>query len=625
MTVAAQPLPKSMEQAGRPEAGGPTVLLLSTDPALRAVLRTAIDESLTYRQVDSADEAVDLLMQGRCGVLIADLSLVRGELFASLREQFPDLALIAAGTREEEAEVTRLVSDGTLFRFLHKPASPGRAKLFVDAGIGRHRGATGSGPLRRSGGRRSGGLWVAAGLLAVLAAALLAWWTLRAPQPPAASGPVAEPRATTAEQEAVAEVLARARTAVREQRLIPPSQENALDLYLDVLGRNPDEPEALDGLRRVIDALLGQAESALTDQDLETTRRMLAQVRRAKPEHPRLNFLEAQVARAEAAEAARIAALTAAESAEAVEIRRLLGLADQRIAQGRLMENGGNDARAYVLRALTLDRANPEVRSVAALTGAGLVERGETALEAGELDAAQRWARGAAEFAEASGAEFRGLPALTSRIDDALAERSRNRIADHLDLADRRLDQENWIAPAGDSARDHLIAARTLGADPQDVAPLERRLLDGLIGAARTAIQGLDLDAAQALLDAADRLAPEDDTVAEMTATLATARARQAFFEAVVPANSLVVVRNAAPNYPRDAIRRGIEGFVELHFTVARDGSTREFEVVASQPEGVFEEAAVEALDKWRFEPVIRDGEAVEQRASARLKFQLER
>ena len=43
-----------------------------------------------------------------------------------------------------------------------------------------------------------------------------------------------------------------------------------------------------------------------------------------------------------------------------------------------------------------------------------------------------------------------------------------------------------------------------------------------------------------------------------------------------------------------------------------------------SQPEGVFDSAAIRAVEKWAFEPVTEDGRLVERRAGVRMMFALE-
>lgn len=63
------------------------------------------------------------------------------------------------------------------------------------------------------------------------------------------------------------------------------------------------------------------------------------------------------------------------------------------------------------------------------------------------------------------------------------------------------------------------------------------------------------------------------------------------------------LVRDAAPDYPLHALRRGIEGRVRVAFTIEADGSVSAARSVAATPQGVFEEAAVAAATQWRFEP----------------------
>lgn len=74
------------------------------------------------------------------------------------------------------------------------------------------------------------------------------------------------------------------------------------------------------------------------------------------------------------------------------------------------------------------------------------------------------------------------------------------------------------------------------------------------------------------------------------------------------------------PQYPPRAQRRSMEGFVEVAFVIRRDGSvdTSTLEVTNAQPRRVFEEAALEAIASWRFEPNDQL-----RRATQRIEFQL--
>jgi TonB family protein len=67
---------------------------------------------------------------------------------------------------------------------------------------------------------------------------------------------------------------------------------------------------------------------------------------------------------------------------------------------------------------------------------------------------------------------------------------------------------------------------------------------------------------------------------------------------------------------------RDVLGWVEVSFTVDRDGETRDIRVIDSSPTGVHEESALAAVRKWRFQPARENGVAVERRTGVRLRFQ---
>ena len=60
---------------------------------------------------------------------------------------------------------------------------------------------------------------------------------------------------------------------------------------------------------------------------------------------------------------------------------------------------------------------------------------------------------------------------------------------------------------------------------------------------------------------------------------------------------------DAAPTYPRNAIRMGREGYVLIEFDVDTDGSVLDPYVLESEPTGVFERSAIKAVRKWLFSP----------------------
>jgi len=73
----------------------------------------------------------------------------------------------------------------------------------------------------------------------------------------------------------------------------------------------------------------------------------------------------------------------------------------------------------------------------------------------------------------------------------------------------------------------------------------------------------------------------------------------------VMRAGNLVLVHRVAPQYPRRAFQRRIEGSVTVSFTVQPDGSVADPVVTAAKPRrGIFDEAAVRAVSRWKFKPI---------------------
>lgn len=63
---------------------------------------------------------------------------------------------------------------------------------------------------------------------------------------------------------------------------------------------------------------------------------------------------------------------------------------------------------------------------------------------------------------------------------------------------------------------------------------------------------------------------------------------------------------DSQPRYPAKAQNRRIEGSVQIAFTIQPDGSVSDARPLSAQPAGVFEEAALAAVARWRFEATGR-------------------
>ena len=270
------------------------VLVLSGDLLLFDAIRGAIGERNPVWRARSAEESVDLLLTGRCGVLLVDMAAVSttpATLIAQIVEQFPDVVVVVAGRREDEALLGQLIRDGLVYRFMHKPLTAKRAGMFLHAAIRRHVEQRESRAMRpllplatvlpgRFGPDRFDlrkWLVVAAGLVIFLAVLWLLVGSgpsrvVKAPSamaPPAdapASPPLADP------------VLSRARAAFAAGRYEAPAGRNALDLYSAVLLARPDQAEARAGLDRTIDQIVSLARLAEADGEHAEARRLLSRV-----------------------------------------------------------------------------------------------------------------------------------------------------------------------------------------------------------------------------------------------------------------------------------------------------------------------------------------------------------
>lgn len=83
------------------------------------------------------------------------------------------------------------------------------------------------------------------------------------------------------------------------------------------------------------------------------------------------------------------------------------------------------------------------------------------------------------------------------------------------------------------------------------------------------------------------------------------------------------VLRPFIPTYPLDAQRRGIEGKVVIRFVVDENGQVQNPEVIKAEPAGVFEEAALAAIVKYKFDPAVVNNKKVKCFAVLPIGFRI--
>ncbi len=80
------------------------------------------------------------------------------------------------------------------------------------------------------------------------------------------------------------------------------------------------------------------------------------------------------------------------------------------------------------------------------------------------------------------------------------------------------------------------------------------------------------------------------------------------------------------PEYPSRARSRGIEGWVQVEFTITAAGTVANPRVVDADPKGLFDRAAITAIGRWKYNPKVVDGRAQERRGvMVVLTFKLEK
>ena len=85
----------------------------------------------------------------------------------------------------------------------------------------------------------------------------------------------------------------------------------------------------------------------------------------------------------------------------------------------------------------------------------------------------------------------------------------------------------------------------------------------------------------------------------------------------------LPIVR-VAPVYPSRALSRGLEGFVDMSFTVTTTGTVKD-PIVLQSTSSLFERAATRAVLKFKYKPRVVDGIPVEVTGvKTRISFELE-
>ena len=625
------------------------VYVLAADLAVREAVERACGDRYPLSAAADWRELLAAIEARRCDIAFIEAALLGDRLtkcIAELERYAGQVVTLVAADRSDAQDLIGLLSERKIHRLLIKPPAPGITRLLLESAASRClqlRAAAGSPslvPLVRPlpAVRVRVPTWVVAtglcalvlGVAVTLGLSSLRIWPSSAPDAGAAA---TAPGAAAPDR--FADLVARAELAFSEGRLADPPGDNALDYYLAVLAAEPTHEKARDRLPAVVDALFAQAENALLSGSVDAAASALANVRRAAPTSGRLVFLDAQLARARA-DAARPAgrgagrAPTAADDARSsssgsiapaaqAELEKSLTAASARLKRGELIDPPGDSALDNVKRATELSANDARVRRVRADLASVVIASARAVLDTGDLDSGVRLMAAARTL----GVEDDTLALLEQRVASARATHATQLQVERVAAARAHIQAGALTTPAGDSALSLLTSVEAQAPTTPGLPDAWSALVAALAANARAAIASADWNAAEADVTALGTTGHAAALLGALTRELGVARLQREYLERAVPASELNAASYAAPVYPPEALRRQIEGWVDVEFVVDRTGQPRDLAVVQANPTGRFEESALTAVSKYRYEPFVRDGQVYERRVRLRLRFNL--
>lgn len=607
------------------------LVVLTADEAFLLTLREAVGEARRLWHVLSADKVSDLLIAGEVGIVVLDVQALTESasvFIGQIKRQFPDLVVVVAGHRDDENALAGLISAGTVYRFIHKPMSPGRAKLFAEAAVRkydeqRRRVGKIAAPAPPSSSAKP---WVVGAIVAALALAAVVIFVVHQNN---AGDSNSSATAVATKSSGESPLMAKAAAALAANRLTEPSGDNALELYLQAQTRNPADPAVRAGLAEVHERLLARAENALLEERLDEAAAAIEVARNSGVEAGRIAFLSAQLAKLrEQVKTAQAQALGQAQAQAAQSRARpeakpddervaaLLALAAQKTDAGRLLDPADDNARYYITQALRLEPNSNDALEAKRTLAARLLLEARSAIDRRDFARATAWIEGANGIAVAANIETtQSLLAIArNQVDvDAWNQLLKN--------ANDRLQQDRLIEPANDCAKYYLSTLQKLNPGNPGLPAAMQDLGVRLVAKARRALALEQLDAARSWLEEAAGMKFTSAEAISVQRDLDAASAKAALANAVIPVNRLSIVKSVQPEYPSRALAGKVEGWVELAFTVNEKGNVKDVTVQAASNPGTFDDAAVKAISQWRYQPYLRDGKPATVHSSVRIRF----
>ena len=306
------------------------------------------------------------------------------------------------------------------------------------------------------------------------------------------------------------------------------------------------------------------------------------------------------------------------------ELDELLELGEAHLQAGKLIRPRGENAFSYYRRAAAIEASDPRLAALRARLGEAIVAAAWQALNAGDVPESESLLRWGREL----GVNAAVLTDLAARVKSLhamqLAEQQAAHEAELLATGLERLRTQQLLAPENDSAAFHLARLRAENPEHPGLAAPWAALISTLVGNVRGAIGTADFAAADAWLDGLERVNADATLVETLSAELAVARQQDEFLRVPSSELELELIHFEPASYPRQALLRKIEGWVDVEFIVDHDGLPRDFNISAAEPAGVFDRSAANAVGRYRYAPFMLDGRVYERRVALRLMFTLD-
>ena len=629
----------------------PLAVIATPDLDLWAQLGPMLESTCQLRHADSLVTAATLLKAGTRTILVADLRGQNPEDFAPISASPHNPVVIAIRDSASAGTVDALMLEGAIQALVDSPveAAPMLRAINDAARISSTADALSAvtAPSSSSGGEEKSGkspVMLIGIVVAVLAAAGGAWFFMSkgssAPAPAAAgstAAPAAAPSAggksssaAPAPAASLDEVLEKARLAMDERRYIEPARNNALEHFRTVLQLEPGNAEATEGLKRLGGLLIARARTALDERRFDNALAELEAARSIDPSDQRLVEVDARLDSMRAQTAlAQIQATLAAQNFDradslleaaqkdallppaqiaqlkkdldskrrSVTVNRAASAAEARLNSGRLVTPNGESAKDAIqdLReagasADLITRLNNDLNQKLLAAARDAAAKGDQAAVTANLAAARENGVSAAVI----NATQRDITAATQK-----QQRTNDDIARFAKAAQDRLASGNLIQPANDSAVSNAERLRLLDARHPTTVQVVRDVRSRLVSDARARLQGGRPGDAAALLDAAESLGGDAD-LGDLRAAVASAQQAVAKAAEAPKLPPLKMTRPPRPKYPASA--KGVEGWVRVEFYVTPEGRTERVRVLSSEPAGLFDAAAISAMEGARFE-----------------------